>query len=119
MLEVLVLGVRMTTINGINNNNSVMIPVKQNVNFRAQAPVPQDNEVDTFIKQQEKARKNAKKQQNLNTGIQVAILAMLGASVGLMAKQYGLFKKFKLAYKDLSKEAGLEELALPKSLKDL
>ena len=118
MLEVLVLGVRMTTINGINNNNSVMIPVKQNATFRAQAPVPQDNEVDTFIKQQEKARKNAKKQQNLNTGIQVAILAMLGASVGLMAKQYGLFKKFKLAYKDLSKEAGLEELALPKSLKN-
>ena len=58
----------MTTINGINTNNTI-IPVNQNVNFRAQAPIPQENEVDTFIKQQEKARKNAKKQQNLNTGI--------------------------------------------------
>ena len=107
----------MTTINGISSNSSVIVPNAGSVNFRASAPVQQEAEVDTFIKQQEKARKNAKKQQNINLGIQIGILAMLAASVGFMAKQYGLFKRFNLNFKDLSKELDLNQLALPESQK--
>ncbi len=88
MLEVLVSGVRMTTINSIGNNNSLSAPISNGVNFRASAPVSQEAEVDSFIKEQEKAKKNAKKQQNLNMGIQIGVLAALLASVGLMAYTY-------------------------------
>lgn len=89
----------------------------KNTNFRAAPAVPIDNELDTFIKEQEKARKNAKKQQNLNTGIQLAVLACLAGTLGFMAHQAGWFKRFKLDFKDLSKEKGLSEMALPESQK--
>ncbi len=88
MLEVLVLGVRMTTVSSIGNNGNVTIPQKTGVNFRAATVIPQDAEVDSFIKEQEKAKKNAKKQQNLNMGIQIGVLGALLASVGLMAYSY-------------------------------
>ena len=88
MLEVLVLGVRMTTVSSIGNNGNVTIPQKAGVNFRAATTIPQDAEVDSFIKEQEKAKKNAKKQQNLNMGIQIGVLAALLASVGIMAYTY-------------------------------
>ena len=88
MLEVLVLGVRMTIVSSIGNNGNVTIPQKAGVNFRAAAAIPQEAEIDSFIKEQEKAKKNAKKQQNLNMGIQIGVLAALVASVGIMAYTY-------------------------------
>ena len=88
MIEVLVLGVRMTTVSSIGNNGNITIPQKTGVNFRATTAIPQDAEVDSFIKEQEKAKKNAKKQQNLNMGIQIGVLAALLASVGIMAYTY-------------------------------
>ena len=88
MLEVLVLGVCMTTVSSIGNNGNVTIPQKTGVNFRAAAAIPQEAEIDSFIKEQEKAKKNAKKQQNLNMGIQIGVLAALVASVGIMAYTY-------------------------------
>ena len=103
----------MSEVKSVTNNISA--PLKYNINFRAaQAPVYQ-SEADAFIKEQEKARKNAKKQQNLNTGIQIAILAMLAGSLAFMAKQSGLFKKFNLEFKNLAKEKSLSEIALPQS----
>ena len=42
-----------------------------------------DEQIDSFIKEQEKARKNAKKQQNLNNIVQIGILGTILASVGL------------------------------------
>ena len=99
-----------------NVSNNTAIPIK-NVNFRAEKVVTPENELDAFIKAQEKEKKKAKKQQNLNTGIQVAVLGVLGLSVGLMAKQMGLFKKVKLNFKDLSAEKALNEMALPESQK--
>ena len=90
----------------------VETPAKK-LNFRATAPLAQHGEMDYFIKSQ----KQAKKQQNLNTGIQVAVLGVLGLSVGLMMKQMGMFKKFKLEFKDLTKEKSIEEMALPESLR--
>lgn len=99
-----------------NVSNNTVVPLK-NVNFRAEKVVIPENELDAFIKAQEKEKKKTKKQQNLNTGIQVAVLGVLGLSVGLMAKQMGLFKKVKLNFKDLSAEKALTEMALPDSQK--
>ena len=91
MLEGQVSGVRMTTINLISNQGNQPISTQSNtsqVNFRAASAVSEQNEVDTFIKEREKAKKDAKKQQNLNMGIQIGVLAALLASVGIMAYTY-------------------------------
>ncbi len=86
MLEGQVSGVRMTTINLVSSNGNQPISTQTNtsqVNFRAASAVSEQNEIDTFIKEREKAKKDAKKQQNLNMGIQIAVLGALLASVGL------------------------------------
>lgn len=93
----------------------VFIPVKNATSFRAAKTKQSENEVDSFIKQQEEARKKARNQQRLNTGIQLGVLAALLVSIGLAAKQMDLFKRFKLEFKDLTKELSLSEMALPKS----
>ena len=111
----------MTTINSIGNiptvQNGNAVNNQPKVNFRASAQM--DNPVDTFISEQEKAKKKAKKQQNLNTAVQVGILGACLTSIGLMAHTSGLFKKnFKLNFKDLSKELSLDQMALPQAQKD-
>lgn len=111
----------MTTIDSIGNiptiQNGNVVKNQPKVNFRASAQV--DNPVDSFISEQEKAKKKAKKQQNLNTAVQVGILGACLASIGLMAHTSGLFKKnFKLNFKDLSKELSLDQMALPQAQKD-
>ena len=111
----------MTTIDSIGNiptiQNGNVVNNQPKVNFRASAQM--DNPVDTFISEQEKAKKKAKKQQNLNTAVQVGILGACLASIGLMAHTSGLFKKnFKLNFKDLSKELSLDQMALPQAQKD-
>ena len=111
----------MTTIDSIGNiptiQNGNVVNNQPKVNFRASVQV--DNPVDSFISEQEKAKKKAKKQQNLNTAVQVGILGACLASIGLMAHTSGLFKKnFKLNFKDLSKELSLDQMALPQAQKD-
>ena len=111
----------MTTIDSIGNiptiQNGNVVNNQPKVNFRTSAQV--DNPVDSFISEQEKAKKKAKKQQNLNTAVQVGILGACLASIGLMAHTSGLFKKnFKLNFKDLSKELSLDQMALPQAQKD-
>lgn len=96
----------------------VFIPVKNATSFRAAKTKQSENEVDSFIKQQEEARKKARNQQRLNTGIQLGVLGALLLSVGFMAKQMGMFKRFKLEFKDLSKELTLNEMSMPKSQKE-
>ena len=96
----------------------VFIPVKNVTSFRAAKTKQSEKEVDSFIKQQEEARKKARNQQRLNTGIQLGVLGALLHSVGFMAKQMGMFKRFKLEFKDLSKELTLNEMSMPKSQKE-
>ncbi len=114
-------GVIMTVINSINNNQNVsqvgVAETHSKPAFRAYGAIPADSGVDSFIKAQEAEKKKAKKQQNLNTGIQIGVLGVLGLSVGLMMKQMGMFKRFKLQFKDLSHELSLKEMALPESQK--
>ena len=114
----------MTTIDTIGNiptiQNGNVVNNQPKVNFRASAQA--DNPVDSFISEQEKAKKKAKKQQNLNTAVQVALLGLFGVITAVTVKQakmQGVFKKAEkqLNFKDLSKELSLSEMALPDSQK--
>ncbi len=75
------------------------------------------SDYDTFVKEQEKAKKSAKRKENIYYSF-LGIMAMASlATLGVMAHQYGMFKRFKLDFKDLSKEKALSEMALPESQK--
>ena len=87
------------------------------INFKAATPSGNEEQVDKFIKQQEKDRKNAKRGQYFNyTVLGLIGLASLG-SLGLMAHQTGWFKKFKLDFVDLTGQKGLKDMAMPDSQK--
>lgn len=114
----------MTTIDSIGNistiQNGNVVNNQPKVNFRASAQM--DNPVDTFISEQENAKKKAKKQQNLNAAVQVALLGLFGVITAVTVKQakmQGVFKKSgkDLQFKNLSKELSLSEMALPDSQK--
>lgn len=60
MLEVLVLGVRMSEINPVGNIS--IIPSKRNINFKAAGIIPADNDYDVFIKKQQKEQKKREKE---------------------------------------------------------
>lgn len=92
------------------------------VNFRAVQGYPQIQDADMFVKQQKKAQRDAKIKQNIYYAF-LGVLAFTGlASVYFMAKQFNGFDKkhgeLVKIWEDITKSAGIEELALPKSLKD-
>lgn len=72
MLEVLVLGVRMSEINPVGNIS--IIPSKRNINFKAAGIIPADNDYDVFIKKQQKEQKNSRKGNKIQTGLQAGAL---------------------------------------------
>ena len=119
MLEVLVLGVRMSEINPVGNIS--IIPSKRNINFKAAGIIPADNDYDVFIKKQQKEQKNAKRKQNIMTGLQAGALLAIIASVFVMLRNgSGMGKKtseLKEIWSDLGKSSKLDDLALPDSLK--
>ena len=59
MLEVLVLGVRMSEINPVGNIS--IIPSKRNINFKAAGIIPADNDYDVFIKKQQNSYTTAER----------------------------------------------------------
>ena len=105
------------------NAISVANPITTNsntnnvVSFRAARTVTKDEKVDSFIKDYEKQKKKAEKEKNLQLGIQIGTFALFATMVGLMAKQMNWFKSYKVAFKDLSKEMKLDEMALPDAQK--
>lgn len=121
MLEALVLGVRMTTIDSIGNNTTIIPTTNKKVNFRAAANIHEPMDVDTFVKQQKKEQKKAK----VNQGIYYAFLGTLGASaiasIYYMRKQNKSLEKpvneLKEIWSDLTKSSKLDDMALPDSLK--
>ena len=121
MLEALVLGVFMTTIDSIGNNTTIIPTTNKKVNFRAAANPYEPMDVDTFIKQQKKEQKKAK----VNQGIYYAFLGTLGASaiasIYYMRKQNKSLEKpvneLKEIWSDLTKSSKLDDMALPDSLK--
>ncbi len=121
MLKVEVSGVRMTEIRSVVNYP--VVTTKPSVNFKAVSAMPNhQQEVDTFIKQQEKEQKAAKRKQNLMYGLQAGAMLAIIASIYFMAKQsQGMGKKkseLKEIWSDLTKSAKVEELALPRELND-
>lgn len=119
MVEILVLGVRMEKINPVGNLSTV--PLQRNTNFKAVGVIPADNDYDVFIKEQQKKQKNAKRKQNVMTGLQAGALLAIIASVFFMYKgSSGMGKKaseLKEIWSDLGKSSKLDDLALPDSLK--
>ena len=120
MLEALVLGVRMTTIDSIGNNTTIIPTTNKKVNFRATANINEPMDADMFIKQQKKEQKKAK----VNQGIYYAFLGSLAASaiasIYYMRKQSKGMEKpvneLKEIWSDLTKSSKLDDMALPDSL---
>ncbi len=120
MLKVEVSGVRMSEIRSVVNYPVVTTP---KVNFKAVSAMPNhQQEVDMFIKQQEKEQKAAKRKQNAMYALQAGAMLAIIASIYFMAKQsQGMGKKkseLKEIWSDLTKSAKVEELALPRELND-
>ena len=91
------------------------------VSFRAQAAhADNDKQIDEFIKQQEKAKKDAKRKSNAMTALSVAsLLAMIGmAGVVIWQTLRGGDKLdfSKIKFEDLSKDLGLPDLETAKSI---
>ncbi len=110
--------------NEVSTINNYPVPANTTVknkvvNFKADGYVKtkENEQVDKFIKEQEKARKNAKRGQYFNyTVLGLIGLASLG-SLGIMAHQAGWFKKFKLDFVDLAGQKGLKDMAMPETQK--
>ena len=109
----------MSEINPVGNIS--IIPSKRNINFKAAGIIPADNDYDVFIKKQQKEQKNAKRKQNIMTGLQAGALLAIIASVFVMLRNgSGMGKKtseLKEIWSDLGKSSKLDDLALPDSLK--
>ncbi|MBR1775457.1 ATP-binding protein [bacterium] len=102
------------------NPNAVSLNIPKTVNFRAQTVSRAENDpVDTFIKEQEKAKKKAKRQQIFSNTVLAAIGLGGLASVALLARSSGILKKaYKVPFKDINAEKSLNDLALPQAQKD-
>ena len=107
------------SVNAISAATPITTNSKANnvVSFRAAKTVTKDEKVDSFIKDYEKQKKKAEKEKNLQLGIQIFTAAMFAIMVGIMGKQMNWFKSYKVAFKDLSNEMGLKDMALPDTQK--
>ena len=100
---------------------------RQNMNFRAgegvnnQKTLTEQEQIDKFIKQQEKDRKSAKRKNAAMTTLQVgSLLAMIGMA-GVIIWQYfhgsgQAINTSKLIFEDLTKDKSLPDLATAKSI---
>ena len=89
------------------------------VNFKAQNDTPINNDdTDKFVKEYEKAKKQANRDKNLSLGLQVGTFLIFAGMLGFVAHQSGIFgKKVQQAIeKDISSKKTLKELALGKEL---
>lgn len=114
MLEVLVLGIFMNEINPIGTVSTA--PKTKNLNFKAgsYANITSDD-YDTFIKQKDKQQKQAKRKQNILTGLQAGAMLAIIASVGFAffgSKFLGKSDKAlrQMMERDLSKVKGFKDL---------
>lgn len=111
----------MNTVDAIGNNTIIKPTDNQpTVNFRAASPYYTDNNVDAFVKQNQKEQRKAKTKQNVMYGLQAGAMAAIIASIFFMAKSsMGMGKKpseLKEIWYDLTNSAKIENLALPDNL---
>ena len=102
------------------NENTQNVNVKNNnvVNFKASTNTLQTLENDTFVKDYEKAKKQAKRDKNLQTFLSLFVATAFGAIAYVSLRQSDLFAKKvqKAIAKDVSKEKTFEQLALSKEM---
>ena len=111
----------------VSPTETVNLKQRQKVNFRAgegvnnQKTLAEQEQIDKFIKQQEKDRKNAKRKSAAMTTLQVgSLLAMIGMA-GVIIWQYfhgsgQAINTSKLIFEDLTKDKSLPDLATAKSI---
>lgn len=102
------------SVNNVKRNNIINFKADKNV----QTPADDSIQADRFISDYEKAKKQEKRDKNLQTGISVFIAATFAVMAGLAMHQSGLFGKKvqKAVARDVSKEKTFEELALSKEM---
>ena len=91
---------------------------KNNIlNFKAVAK-PENEQVDTFVKDYEKQKKKANREKNLSMALSIFIATVFGVMGYVTLKQSGMFGKKvqKAIAKDISNEKSLKDLALGKEL---
>ena len=107
---------------GINVSSTSVNPVtepKGNViAFRASEPMQKKESVDTFVKDYEKAKKQAENDKKFQKWATVISLGLTTVLVGLFAHSFGLFGKKvqKAIAKDVSKEKSFKELCLSENM---
>lgn len=116
----------MNELNPISNSSTSTngVQKKNVVKFRALGTIQNDsnnNKYDSFIKEQEKAKKNAKRKNIAMTALQVtSLLAMTGmAGMFIWHSLRGsgqAIKTSKIIFEDLSKDKSLPDLATAKSI---
>ena len=104
---------------------TALVPQKTTIsskpNFKAAALTPAtSNDIDSFIKEQEKAKKNAKRKEYIYYGFLGTMALAAVASVYLYARSNRSVEKpvseLKEIWSDLGKSAKIDDLALPESL---
>ena len=106
---------------------TALVPVRttnsSKPNFRAAALTPAtSNDIDSFIKEQEKAKKNAKRKEYFYYGFLGTLALTAIGSLYFMSKQSKSLDKpvseLKEIWSDLGKASKLDDMALPDSLKN-
>ena len=106
---------------------TALVPQKTTIsskpNFKAAALTPAtSNDIDSFIKEQEKAKKNAKRKEYFYYGFLGTLALTAIGSLYFMSKQSKSLDKpvseLKEIWSDLGKSAKIDDLALPESLKN-
>ena len=113
----------MNEVQGVNNYRIKSTNYQKDVNFRAvqTKTLNEDEQIDKFIKEQQKAQKNAKRKNNAMTALQVgSLIAMIGMA-GVIIWQYvhgsgQAINTSKLIFEDLTKDKSLPDLATAKSI---
>ncbi len=88
------------------------------ISFMAKKDSKLADNKDIFVYDYNKEKKKAQKEKNLQLGLQIFTAALFTTMVGIMVKQAGWFKKFKLDFIDLSKQLNLKDMAMPQSQKE-
>ncbi len=115
----------MNNVQGVGTATAVSVPEKsKTVNFRAQTTPAQNDSVDSFIKEQEKARKKAERDKKISMGISIgtfaAFLAIAAVSIASITGKFNPagFKKSQMEFKSLVSDSTLGDLKTTKTLQD-
>lgn len=112
----------MTEINPTITQPNALVPAKNNTNFKAANTMQTDNDIDTLMKQQEKARKSAKaKDIAYYTFLGTMILGTIAGVYYMRQQSPGKLEKnvneLKEIWADLTNSSKIDDMALPDGLK--